>query len=105
MHDQRNPRGPSPRNSSLSPDSQDAEAQRALLALVLAEHPAQLTTSEVARELTGDSGDFAERDAVERAMRDLADVGLLHRHGAFVLPTRAARHFDRLESEPGGGRH
>ena len=105
MHDQRSPRGSSPRNSSLSPDSQDAEAQRALLAFVLAEHPTQLTTSEVVRELVQDPGDFAERDAVERGVRDLVSVGLLHRHGAFVLPTRAALHFDRLESEPGGGRH
>jgi len=105
MHDQRSPRGSSPRNSSLSTDSQDAETQRALLALVLAEHPTQLTTPEAVRELAQDPGDFVERDAVGRAARDLVSAGLLHRHGAFVLPTRAARHFDRLESESRGGRH
>ncbi len=105
MHDQRSPRGSSPRNSSLATHSQDAGTQRALLAFVLAEHPTQLTTPEVVRELAQDPGDFAERDAVERAVRDLVGAGLLHRQGAFVLPTRAALHFDRLESEPGGGRH
>ena len=101
MQNQRNPRGSSPRNSSLASAQQDVNIERALLALVLAEHPTQLTVAELARELTGDCTGFAERDASERAVRDLVGVGLLHRQGAFVLPTRAALCFERLESDGG----
>lgn len=78
-----------------SPDNEDAKAQRAVLTLALAEHPAQLTIIEVAREIDQGEG-FAEHDAVERAIRDLVGIGLLHCPGGFVMPTRAALHFDRL---------
>ena len=44
-------------------------------------HPAQLNLEELLRELAGGEGDFGERDAVERAVRDLAAAGLLHRNG------------------------
>ena len=37
-----------------------------------------------------------ERDAVERAIRDLTAVGLLHHEGSFVVPTRAALDFHDL---------
>lgn len=67
----------------------DAAAQRAVLSLVLHEHPALLAASEVEREI-------GPGDAVERAMRDLTGVGLLRREGGTVLPTRAALAFDRL---------
>ncbi len=40
--------------------------------------------------------DPGERDDVEQAVRDLAAAGLLHRSGAFVLPTRAALRFEEL---------
>jgi hypothetical protein len=78
------------------PEDADAFAQQAVMALVLTEHPAQLTSAEVEREIA-QGGDFADRDAVQRAVRDLAGVGLLHRHGDFVLPTRAVLHFDWLD--------
>ncbi|HET7445167.1 MAG TPA: hypothetical protein VFJ57_10960 [Solirubrobacterales bacterium] len=74
MHDNRN---------------EDACAQRAVLGLVLDEHPAILASEEVEREI-------GVGDATERALRDLTYVGLLRREGASVLPTRAALHFDRL---------
>jgi hypothetical protein len=67
----------------------DTAAQRAVLSLVLNEHPACLAASEIEREIGAD-------DSTERAMRDLTGVGLLRREGASVLPTRAALHFDRL---------
>lgn len=67
----------------------DARAQRAVLSLVLDEHPILLAASEVEREI-------GVGDSTERAMRDLTYVGLLRREGASVLPTRAALHFDRL---------
>lgn len=74
MHDHRN---------------EDACAQRAVLSLVLNEHPALLAASEVEREI-------GAGDAVDRAMHDLTGAGLLRREGTTVFPTRAALHFDRL---------
>jgi hypothetical protein len=73
--------------------------ESAVLVLVLNQHPTQLTFSELSLALGGDSGDFDSRDAVERAVRELVGGGLLHRQGAFVLPTRAALYFDRLETD------
>jgi hypothetical protein len=67
-----------------------------VLAFVLAEHPDQLTVSELARELSKGSNSFAESDAIECAVRDLVGSGLLHCNGEFVLPTRAALRFDRI---------
>jgi hypothetical protein len=69
--------------------SEDARAQRAVLSLVLTEHPILLASDEVEREI-------GPGDSVDRAVRDLTGVGLLRREGASVLPTRAALHFDRL---------
>ncbi|HWW66513.1 MAG TPA: hypothetical protein VNY83_00885 [Solirubrobacterales bacterium] len=87
------------RDSRRNPRSnagQDALIERALLSLVLVSHPDQLTFAELVRELSEDPEHPAQRDAVERAVRDLTGSGLLHRHGPFVLPTRAALRFDRL---------
>jgi hypothetical protein len=67
----------------------DAASQRAVLSLVLTEHPACLASDEVEREI-------GPGDSVDRAVRDLTGVGLLRREGASILPTRAALHFDRL---------
>ncbi|HEV7482135.1 MAG TPA: hypothetical protein VGO13_03455 [Solirubrobacterales bacterium] len=73
----------------LDQGNPDAATQRAVLSLVLNEHPALLAASEVEREVgTG--------DATERAMLDLTGAGLIRREGVTVLPTRAALHFDRL---------
>lgn len=67
----------------------DDRAQRAVLSLVLDEHPSLLASDEVEREI-------GPGDATDRALRDLTGVGLLRQEGASVLPTRAALHFDRL---------
>lgn len=69
--------------------NEDARAQRAVLSLVLHEHPSLLASDEVEREI-------GPGDAVARALTDLTGAGLLRREGATVLPTRAALHFDRL---------
>ena len=58
--------------------------------------PTQVTLAELVREVGGEAAEFAERDAIERAVRDLTGAGLLHRHDAFVLPTRAALRFSEL---------
>ncbi len=73
-------------------ESDDARAQRAILAFVLDQHPAALTIREIAREFSSSEGAEAER-----AIRDLVGAGLLRCEGASVLPTRAALHADRLE--------
>jgi len=92
---------PSPQtDSGCNPPSttrDDAKAQRAVLGLVLAQHPTQLTICELAREIN-QGQDFAADDSVERAIRDLVGVGVLRCQGALVLPTRPALHLDQLAS-------
>lgn len=79
-----------------TPADEDAVTESAVLQQILAFHPTQVTVAELVREIAGDSTGFAERDAVERAVRDLTGAGLLHRHHAFVVPTRAALRFNEL---------
>lgn len=76
--------------------AQDAAIESAVLQQVLALHPTALTLVELTREVGGCGEGFAGADAVERAVRDLAAAGLLHRNAPFVLPTRAALRFDQL---------
>jgi hypothetical protein len=78
------------------PAREDAATESAVLQQVLALHPAQITLAELTREVGGQSANFDQRDAIERAVRDLAGAGLLHRHDSFVLPTRAALRFHEL---------
>jgi len=77
-------------STESSPAEDDAKYERAVLMAVLETHPTQITEAELVREYAGDSEDFATHDAFGRAVRDLVGVGLLHRSGDFVLPTRAA---------------
>ncbi len=74
----------------------DRLIERVVLQQVLDLHPAQVSVEELIREIAADPGEFAERDAIERAVRDLSRTGLLHRNGEFVFPTRASLHFDEL---------
>jgi len=46
--------------------------------------------SDLLREMGGE--DFARRDGIERAVRELTRFGLLFRCESAVLPTRAALH-------------
>ena len=71
-------------------------AQQAVLAILLEAHPGQLSVEEVIREMTDRPDEFAVRDTVDNAIRDLVGAGLLHRHGPFVFATRAAVRFDEL---------
>lgn len=79
------------RENIRSSAGDDAATESAVLQLVLALHPTVLSFEELVRELGP-----GERDAVERAVRDLAGTGLLHREESFVAPTRAALRFDEL---------
>jgi hypothetical protein len=78
------------------PSEEDAVIETAVLQQLLFLHPAQLSLEELLRELAGGEGGFGERDAVERAVRDLAAAGLLQRSGELLAPSRAARRFDQL---------
>lgn len=87
---QRDPAGPA---------AQDAKAEHAVLAFLINEHPNQLTVAEVAWALNRGPVEFEGEDAIERAVRELVGAGLLHCAGGFVLPTRAALYFARLEED------
>jgi hypothetical protein len=80
------------------PDAEDTKAERIVLAFLLKEHPAQLTIPELSLALNADPG-FDSADAVERAVRELVGAGLLYCHGRFVLTSRAALYFARLEAD------
>jgi hypothetical protein len=80
----------------VGPASDEEKAEQAVLALLLEVHPAHLSLDEVVRELTDRPEDFAPRDRVNNAVRDLVAAGLLHRHGAFVFASRAAVRFEEL---------
>jgi predicted transcriptional regulator len=84
-------------DDSRSSAEEDAAMESAVLQQLLALHPVQLTFAELAREVTDDPEHFAQRDAVERAVRALASAGLVHRGRDFVVPTRAALRFDELD--------
>lgn len=83
-------------DDSPTPADEDAATESAVLHHLLALHPIQITVNELAREIDDHPEDFARRDAIERAIRDLAGVGLLHRHDSFVVPTHAALRFNEL---------
>lgn len=79
-----------------TPAEEDAAVEAAVLRQLLTLHPVQVVFDELLREIAADPEDFAQRDAVERAVRDLAAAGLLHRRDEFVIPSRAALRFDEL---------
>ncbi len=78
--------------------AQDRHDQGIVLVHVFDTYPTNLRLSDLIRELTDNSGDFAEHDRIERAVVELVRVGLLFRCGGLVLPTRAAlRAYEVLE--------
>lgn len=68
---------------------EDAYFEQAVLRHILDWQPTILRLEDLIRAVSPDPRDFAHRDGVERAVRDLAKVGLLHRQGECVLPTPA----------------
>jgi hypothetical protein len=85
-----------PSDDSWTTKGDDRGVENAVLQRVIEVHPAQLTVAELVRELAGEDPEFAERDAIERAVRDLSGVGLLHRNDEFLMPTRAALRYSEL---------
>ena len=80
MHNQR---------KAASPDAEDQRDERAVYVHVVETHPTTLKLSDLIRELS-DPEDFADRDRIERAVRELVKGGLLFRCEGAVLPTRQA---------------
>jgi hypothetical protein len=77
-----------------SPAAKDIRDQGVTLMHVLHRHPTLLTIPELVREITsGSEEDFAESDAVERAVRDLTGVGLLNCANGLAIPSPAALRF------------
>jgi hypothetical protein len=70
--------------------------ERVVLGLLLEHHPALLSIDEVVRYVAPDPAGFAERDAVEVAIRALAEAGLAHQLERFVFATAPAVYFERL---------
>jgi predicted RNase H-like nuclease len=93
-----NPRDCAERDTA-HPAAQDAKAERTVLAFLINEHPNQLTIADVSWALNDGSVEFETEDAVERAVRELVGAGLLRCAEGFVLPTRAALYFARLEMD------
>jgi hypothetical protein len=79
-----------------STEEEDRALESAVLQHVLALHPATVTFEELSREMGMNAGSFGERDALERAVRDLCASGLLRRSDSLLLPSRAALRFDEL---------
>jgi hypothetical protein len=87
------------RGQIRTPREEDRVFEAAVLQQVLAIHPGPLTLAELVDEIAGKGCDFAQRDAIERAVHSLAGCGLLHRSEALVLPSRAALRFEELLGE------
>ncbi|HEV3000427.1 MAG TPA: hypothetical protein VGW75_06780 [Solirubrobacteraceae bacterium] len=83
MRDQRNSR------PADEPPTHDV-LEHGVLHLVLRRHPAQLTVEEIVRAVG--ENPIVVKDAITELVAD----GLLHRHGDFVAPSRAAVRFDEL---------
>jgi hypothetical protein len=85
-----------PAASNAAADRRD---EGEVLRHVIEVHPATLLLSDLIREL-GSPSDFAQRDGIERAVRELVKGGLLFRCEGTVLPTRSAlRAYELLAEE------
>ncbi|MBA3865424.1 MAG: hypothetical protein H0X42_03605 [Solirubrobacterales bacterium] len=83
-------------DDSWTTKAQDAATESAVLRQLLDLHPSRVTSAELIRELAGETPEFAQRDAIDRAIRDLAGTGLVHRGDELLTPTRAALRFNEL---------
>lgn len=81
----------------LTPAEENDRDEEGILAHVLAEHPVQLTMTELAREMKRPGEvEAPPPDWLKRGVRDLVALGLLHRSGDTIRPTRAALRFNYL---------
>lgn len=80
----------------MDPSSADAMTEAAALRIMLDEHPAMLTPSELELRLLAGDRSAAAVDAVARALRELVAFGLARRVDGHLIATRAAVRFDSL---------
>ena len=80
-----------------TPTDADRKVEWAVLGYLLDADPDRFTIPEVSRVMNAGETCFDSEDAVERAIRQLVGAELLHCCGGYVLPTRAALYFWRLE--------
>jgi len=80
-----------------TPADTDRKVEWAVLGYLLDAHPARFTIPKVSRVMNAGETGFDSEDAVERAIVQLVGTGLLYCCGGYVLPTRAALYFWRLE--------
>jgi hypothetical protein len=80
----------------VSVAEQDEIIEHGTLHLVLGTYPELFTEEELIRALARQPEDFKERDAIQRAIRELTSVGLLQCRNSLVMPSRAARRFEAL---------
>lgn len=92
---QDNPRGTGDEHVP-STEARDIRDQGVVLIHVLTRHPTLMTIPDLVREITAGSEDFAEGDAMERAVRDLTGVGLLMCPSGLAVPTPAALRFLKI---------
>jgi len=92
---QDNPRGTGDEHVPPT-EAQDLRDQGVVLIHVLTRHPTLMTIPDLVREITAGSEDFAEGDAMERAVRDLTGVGLLMCPSGLAVPTPAALRFLKI---------
>jgi hypothetical protein len=77
--------------------SEGGDYEQAVLRHVLHEQPTIFRLCDLIRELARDPREFADRDGVEQAVRELTRAGLLHREGECVLPTPVAVYVQGFE--------
>ena len=90
-----NPKGRAAHDPS-SPAGEDRRTERAVMALLLDEHPTRLTMDELILVLCADPDRGDPEDAGRRAVCELIGAGLVHRHDNVLAPTRAALYCERL---------
>ena len=95
MHD--HPKGASDASVPPTPSEVDRRIESAVLSYLLDADPDRFTIPEVSRAMNAGKTGFGSEDAVERAIVQLVGAGLLRCCGGFVLPTRAALYYWRLE--------
>lgn len=70
-----------------------------MLELLLDYHPGLLSVDEVIREMTSSVDEFAARDEIDVALRELVGAGLAHRVGTLVVASHAAACFYNLQQD------
>lgn len=73
-----------------APLEEDDHYEQAVLRHILSSQPTILRMCDLIREV-------GPQDAIDRAVRELVKVGLLHRQGEVVLPTPAAVYVRGME--------